>query len=260
MALTEQEIINYLDKAPALVQDAVTDPANIRILVSIGTRAGMHTDQIGTLAELNRNMLLGLIAPPEFLSTLAHIGIPETLGKEIMQEINQKIFIPLHEKMRAANSETQISPDKPAPPPAPRYVPENEPTAIIQEVQQRTQSPAAPAQVSVPASVPIATSIAPQPPVAPKFSTAAQLPPKIALPTNVPTSSKEGVSAAVPAPSINKLEGRTLPPPVYDPNTARRMSTSSTPPPPSNLPTSQPPAPPSTPRTYSTDPYREPLS
>jgi hypothetical protein len=59
----------------------------------------LHIDQIGLVAELNVQMLLGLVTPPEFLQELITAGIPDKDARQIMTEINQKIFAPLREQM-----------------------------------------------------------------------------------------------------------------------------------------------------------------
>ncbi len=187
-------IVAAIARAPKMVQDVLSDPRTEQIVVEIGRGKNLHIDQIGVLTTMNRDMLLGLASPQEFLQKILAIGVPDVHAKAILSEVNTRIFMPLHDKMRRG-PQVSTPPQSFTPPPTPRpYTP-----------------PPAPRPVGV-ASAP--------------------LPPKLVLP---------GILPGQTTPSINRLEGRTIPPPVYPPPAPRRDS---------------PPTPPP-PHSAGPDPYRE---
>lgn len=190
---------------------------------------GLHLDQGAVLERDIALLLLGVKNPDEFVESLVKEALlPKETALAMVTDVNQEVFIPLQARIREENMQKETPSRAPAAS-APRY---------------------APTPVPVQATVVAPSILAPQPPMAQRVPTAAPLPPKLILPTQAPAGTEATVNVPAPTASINRLEGRTLPPPVYDPSASRR-----TPPPPPNLPTSQP----QTPRPYGADPYREPL-
>lgn len=107
---TNNELIKLMDMAPLPVQRAIESKGTVAIVTGLGTRLGLHIDQIGKIAALNVQMLLGLVSPEEFLKELIAAKVPEKDAREIMTEINQKIFMPLRDEMR---KETEVAPEQP---------------------------------------------------------------------------------------------------------------------------------------------------
>jgi hypothetical protein len=98
---TDQEIEDATRKATKLIQDEISSGEDTAVAIAgLGKKFNLHIDQIGKIAELTRNLLLGLIAPEEFFKELIVAGISDKDAREIVKEINQKIFIPLREQMR----------------------------------------------------------------------------------------------------------------------------------------------------------------
>jgi hypothetical protein len=117
---TDQEIAEALRIAPKTIQDTIFDGQTVAVTVAnIGKVQSLHIDQIGIIAELNRNMLLGLVNPQEFLNELIAAKVPEKDAREIMTEINQKIFVPLREEMKKGPVVATEPPAEIKPPPAP---------------------------------------------------------------------------------------------------------------------------------------------
>ena len=114
--------MNRIDQAPLQVQERVGDPRTAREIAAIGRSKQLHIDQIGKIAEMTRNLLLGLVNPQEFLQELVAVGITELVARQIMTEINQKIFIPLRESMKTAATGVS-APAKPAIPQARSQMP-----------------------------------------------------------------------------------------------------------------------------------------
>lgn len=118
---SDSEILAATKEAPAPVREIVEDVQTAFTIAEIGQRYNFHIDQIGLLAELNRNMLLGLVNPQEFLQELLVAKIPDADAKQIMTEINQKIFVPLRNEMRKEGISASVA--KPAEAAAPSAAP-----------------------------------------------------------------------------------------------------------------------------------------
>lgn len=111
---TDQEIDTAMKMASKIIQDKIADPSEfVEIIKSFQTTYNLHLDTLGIIAEMTRNMLLGLVNPQEFLQELITAGIPANDAKAIMTEINQKIFVPLREQMRKESVGT--TPQQPRP-------------------------------------------------------------------------------------------------------------------------------------------------
>lgn len=240
---TDQALEEALRKVPGSIREALESGDTLaETITDIGRKYALHIDSIGVVAELNRNMLLGLVGPDEFLKELIAIGIPDMSAKQIMADINQKIFIPLRQQIRTSapapqpqksvmpQQRTPALPPRPmnagvptyAPPPqSPKYFhAENKsvPTAVIQPIQQ--------AHPSVPVAAPT-----PPPNVLPRPA----VPPTNTVP-RTPTPLGQALRAVVPG-----LPATNTQPPESD-----------------FLPPPAPKAPPQ-PAQYSADPYREPI-
>jgi hypothetical protein len=161
---TDQEIADALKKVPKLIQDELSSGEDTAVvLAQMGQKYKLHVDQIGTLAELNRNMLLGLVGPSEFLQDLVTAGISDKDAREIMKEINEKIFVPLRkeEESKGIQAESVVKPAtetkpmiaSPAPTPVQVAAARPIPTPIMPSQQPRVPT-AAPAAARVAASLP----------------------------------------------------------------------------------------------------------
>lgn len=105
---SDAEIIKMTNDAPKPIREVIENVQTALDIAALGQKRGFHIDKIGMLAELNRNMLLGLVSPQEFLQELVTAGIPDKDAREIMAEISQKIFIPLREEMRKSGDAKPI--------------------------------------------------------------------------------------------------------------------------------------------------------
>jgi len=247
-----KELLEASNKVPLLIQVALSSEVTITTISNLTTNLKLHIDKVGLIAELNVQMLLGLISPQEFLQELVANGIPDAQARQIMDEINTKIFVPLREQMRNA--------------PAPRPQPVNAPVpnyasnagvsnkvqgAILPQIPQRQPVPLKPYPLpltpapanSTPKFAHQENRIAPLPP---KFGTARPILTAPPMPT-----SGEKLLENHEEPHIDirdKVQVRTAPPPANLPG-AMTSPVMSTPRP------VTPPAPVRPP--YSSDPYRE---
>jgi len=129
---TDAEVIQMTKQAPQPVQEVIENIQTAFYIAELGGKHSLHIDQIGVLAELNRNMLLGLVKPEEFLKELIASGISDTDARTITTEINQKIFVPLREQMRKG---PMVAAE-----PAKQATPEVQPSPIT-KVEPQVQTP-----------------------------------------------------------------------------------------------------------------------
>lgn len=146
--LTPEEVGRWLDGAPQQVQDVVMSDDTITIIEQLGEKYGLHIDQAGLIMKLVSYMLIGYLSPNQLLEEMTAGGIADATARKILAEINEKIFVPLREKMRGQNgpvaATTEEGPAKPvnmivhpplptpdtpmrpapSPPPMPRAMPE----------------------------------------------------------------------------------------------------------------------------------------
>ena len=100
--ITKELAIQTYQSAPQLIKNAVDSGQTVSIIVEIGKKHNLHIDVFGKLAQLNSYLLLGLATPQNLMQELIAAKILEKDAREIMNEINQKIFVPLREEMRSA--------------------------------------------------------------------------------------------------------------------------------------------------------------
>jgi len=156
---TDQQINDAYKSATKAIQETINDGESslASMLLSLGTKLNLHVDQLGLIAVLNRNMLLGLVGPEEFLKELITTGVSDKDAREIISEINKKIFIPLHEQMRNGTTTVPESEEQ-----AKKAIEQIKPTSP-KEVEKWAESvPPAPRAPQVNAAVP-SYAYAPQP-------------------------------------------------------------------------------------------------
>lgn len=85
--------------APQIVQDAVTSPATQQVLGGLSKQYSLHIDVSGLLEKLTSYMLLGYVSPEQFLQEMRAAGVLDQQARQIVDEINKKIFVPLRAQM-----------------------------------------------------------------------------------------------------------------------------------------------------------------
>ncbi|MDO8407734.1 MAG: hypothetical protein Q7S95_00655 [bacterium] len=245
--LTPEETGRWMDAAPPVVQDAAASQETIEAVQRIGRAHSLHVDLVGILANLTRYMLIGYVTPPEALQELQSAGVAEQEARQILNELNQSVFMPLHDRIRQGGAMPAGSRAQTLPLPPPRY---------------GSPAPPAPRMYGPPTS-----PVGPQAPPPPQATdghgtqgTAPPLPPRHVLPSPgmpifhrpmppspaqpmAPTNLPTGIPPAPPAPRPAPAESFYEFPPLARP----------VPPPISSVPDG------ATPHTrYPSDPYREP--
>src|ERR1700735_1650376 len=98
MIIPSQQIRAAYNKLPLIIREYLAGEELGNATEAIGTKYGLHVDTIGGLNREERNMLLGLINPSQFVGELKSIGIPDAVIPQIVQDMNESVFIPLHKK------------------------------------------------------------------------------------------------------------------------------------------------------------------
>lgn len=98
--LSPEEAGRWMEATPPLVQAAVMSPATGQVIEQIGKQYALHIDVVGLLMKLTSYMLVGYVTPEDFLKEVLSVGITDQQAKQIIYELNKKIFVPLREEMR----------------------------------------------------------------------------------------------------------------------------------------------------------------
>lgn len=100
MIIPQDKFRTAFKQLPYTIRDYITDDQLAVVTEGIGRTYNLHVDAVGALYRETTNMLLGLESPEQFMAELKKIGIPQTTATEIVHELNQKVFVPLREKMK----------------------------------------------------------------------------------------------------------------------------------------------------------------
>lgn len=266
-SLTKEQILAAYNNAPDIVRATFSSEETTQIVVDTAKHYQLHVDQAGALGKNLGYLLLGLLEPNAFIAQLTAAGIPDAQARQITAEVNQKIFVPLREKLKQQSSTPSSSPapiktspppvktppTPPPPPPPPQRqsyfhlenkIAKPHPPVVSQPIYKKEEQ--YPARSAPPPLLEeeklLEDHEEPSPVIAPPVK---RVPPPQNLPGTMPPKPKAYPSVAVP-----KI---TLVPP----------SAPATRPVPPAAPQQQPPqkqsTPPSPPKAYTVDPYREPI-
>lgn len=97
---TKEEINIVFEQLPPAVQEVVVSPETVDFIDQMGEKYTLHIDDQGVFAKQLGLMLMGLRSPEEFSQLLRNkAGLPEETVRSLVREVNEKIFIPLRNKM-----------------------------------------------------------------------------------------------------------------------------------------------------------------
>jgi hypothetical protein len=220
MNISAQQFNDAYKKLPPVIKEYIAYDELSEITEQVGAKYGLHVDTIGALYRETTNMLLGLENPTQFIGELKSVGIIESLVAPIVQEMNEKVFIPLHTKMQQPANEDD---DDESPDIEELYENANstsETAAPAPSVITPRAAPATPVFVQTPAYVP--PPVQPVPPQAPSVSqyagnTAFPAVPIVPTVAQMPSAQLPTQSyAPAPQPSVSSFP-QPLPqqPPVY---------------------------------------------
>jgi hypothetical protein len=127
----KEQILNAYNSAPRVVREVFNSPHTTETIESIQGRYALHIDTVDLLGREVGYMLLGLRSPMEFFGRLVAMGIEQAVAKQIVDDVNREIFMPLHDKMQKGGLA-----QPPAPTPAPTPL-----TPVIEHVVPTVQEP-----------------------------------------------------------------------------------------------------------------------
>lgn len=215
------QMLKAYRSAPSPIQDTLDGELVEKVVSDIQVRCRLHVDVAENLHDEIRFLLLGLVNPAEFFGSIMLSGTDEQTARSIMEEINNRIFIPL--KQQATSGAAR----EPAP---------------ISYAETPTAAPA-----SAPVAPPPALDYAPTP--------VTQILPGsfAAVPAPVPHPVPEVTATAVEAPPV--VASHTMASDMASAQQVQAAPVAVAAPAQSQPLTPQPPII----KSYGTDPYREPI-
>src|SRR3989344_1876716 len=97
----QQEVVRRYENLSDELKRAMMSVSSAEIIYEVGRKHGLDVEKIGILAEEVGYIMLGMVPPSGFISDLKDLlEIEENKAKEIAQEINHKIFLPIREEMK----------------------------------------------------------------------------------------------------------------------------------------------------------------
>ncbi len=237
--IPQEKVVAAYQAAPQHVREAFSSEVTSKVVMDMKAKYRLHVDAAGTIGHEVGYLLLGLRSPAEFFGGLMLLGTDEQTARGIMEEINERIFLPLKRQMSGTPS-APVAPEN--------YTATSEPVTPMRE------------EASIPVPKPSFATV-PSIDYTPSPKTSVTLP---GSPVEVPLS-RGPQSIRIPVPTVH--EETPLPaapsivPPLPNPSPAPVYRAPEPVQPPSNP---QPaPVPTSTPapirKEYGADPYREPL-
>ena len=157
MQFPKEQVMQAYDAAPSFVRDAFNAEKTTEFLVSLRGKYGFHIDIADVLGQQVGYLLLGLVSPSDFYRNIIAAGMPEDTARKVAEEINQHIFMPLNQGLKAGNMETVRQPVPPPPavttpaPPAPMIVRTLPPLGAV---PPKAPTPPAPAPTPLPRPAP----------------------------------------------------------------------------------------------------------
>ena len=158
MIITPEQLRAAYSKLPVVIREYLSGEELSTVTEAIGTKYGLHVDTVGAVNREASNMLLGLINPTQFVGELKSAGIPDATIAPLVQELNEKVFMPLHKKMQEPDAARESGTNDNVPPEVKNNLEVSAPT--------NNQSRSVPPTPSFVPTAPIA-SIQPPPPMRP---------------------------------------------------------------------------------------------
>ena len=107
-----------------------------KTLIGLGKKYNLHVDQLGQLTSLVHYVLLGFLAPQNFVRELRNsVGVSEDIANLITYDLNQKILIQIRQELEEL-SQNQGQPTKIANPAVQRESLDTSAPAVFNEKMQ----------------------------------------------------------------------------------------------------------------------------
>lgn len=112
--ITPQEFREHFQKLPIHLRNAISSTETSNIISDIAQKHALLIDKTGELAAETGLLMLGITHPNEFVGNLAErLQVDRAAASKIADDINQQIFAPVREHLRAMfgiAQEKEISP------------------------------------------------------------------------------------------------------------------------------------------------------
>ena len=107
-----QQLHSVYAVLPIEIKELIADPETYSKIELIGTKSELTKVQIGLLAQVTSSLLMGVIRPNEFVTTIIdYLGIQKEPAMLIAQEINREIFNGVKDALKQLhniNNETPV--------------------------------------------------------------------------------------------------------------------------------------------------------
>mgnify|MGYP001036694538 CR=1 FL=1 len=105
MSLTPETIQEKVKNLPEKVKESFFSLETGRIIREVGQKHNLHVDQIGILADLIGQVLLGILPIGSFTHNLTrYLHLDSETAKFMAIELNEKIFLPIREDLKKINN------------------------------------------------------------------------------------------------------------------------------------------------------------
>ena len=114
----QQQIEQRITELPQDVQNAILSSEFGDKVLSIGSAAKLHLDQIQSLNDSTMFFMLGFTSEAEYQKEVrGMVGNDEAVAQKIVTSVNQQILLPIRESLKGFAAK-QASPLPPTPPPS----------------------------------------------------------------------------------------------------------------------------------------------
>jgi hypothetical protein len=107
MNISREQFNNAYEKLPFPIREYLAGGEIGIVVREVGAKYRLHIDTIGAIDREVINMLLGFENPQQFVGELKSVGVPQENIASIVQEFNERVFIPLHQKMQQSGPEQE---------------------------------------------------------------------------------------------------------------------------------------------------------
>ncbi|MBU2123666.1 hypothetical protein KJ669_00090 [Patescibacteria group bacterium] len=234
----EEDILTLMSGLPEPVQEFLRGDERSAIVRNLSQKHSLHVDQAGEFEKALLFMLLGTYSPDQFIQALGKAGLTDDVVNALVSDVNSQIFMRLRDAEQKPAPKPEAKP-APLPPPAIEYTPKRAPESVLPGTSEPVPAPQPPPAVEPTPMAPAATQILHE---APPVTHPAGWHPAAAVHVYIPSAhpaAHQPVPESVPvAPTQPVRTQEPIPQPI------KKVL---------------PPAPTPIEKTYSADPYREPV-
>jgi hypothetical protein len=114
MAYSKEQIQARYRSLPEDLRQAIFDTEISETLQKIGKENSLNIEQTGILADEAGLLMMGLIAPKDFIPNLTkRMGINKEKARKITQEVNDRIFSKIRESLKKIHSQEKKKEERP---------------------------------------------------------------------------------------------------------------------------------------------------